>query len=56
MSMQGIKLIRVDRFIYLGSTVTDDGNLGEEVTHKVELGWKNWRMMSWVLCDRRIKV
>ena len=27
-----------------------------EVTHRVQSGWKNWKRVSGVLCDRRMKV
>ena len=39
---------------YLGSTITVDGSEEREVTRKIQAGWKNWREVSGVLCDRRI--
>ena len=27
--------------------------LDAEVTHRVQCGWKNWKRMSGVLCDRK---
>ena len=54
--MDGERLNRVGKFKYLGSTVAGDGNLDAEITHRVQAGWRNWRRMSGVLCDRRINV
>ena len=47
---------RVKTFTYLGSTLAEDGELDAEVTHRVQSGWKNWKRVSGVLCDRRMKV
>ena len=37
---------------YLGSTLTDDGELDSEVTHRVQSGRKNWKRV----CDSRMDV
>ena len=47
---------RVKKFTYLGSTLVEDGELYAEVTHVVQSGWKNWKRVSGVLCDRRMNV
>ena len=41
---------------YLGSTMAEDGELEAEVTHRVQSGWKNWKRVSGVLCDRQMNV
>ena len=46
----------VTTFTYLGSTLAEDGELDAEVTHRVQSGWKNWKRVSGVLCDRRMDV
>ena len=43
-------------FIYLGSTLAEDGELDAEVSHSVQIGWKNWKRVSGVLCDRKMNV
>ena len=52
--LQGETLKRVKTFTYLGSTLAEDGELDAEVTHRVQSGWKNWKRVSGVLCDRRM--
>ena len=54
--LQGETLKRVKTFTYLGSTLAEDGELDAEVTHRVQSGWKNWKRVSGVLCDRRMSM
>ena len=54
--LQGETVKRVNTFTYLGSTLVEDGELDTEVTHRVQSGWKNWKRVSGVLCDRRMKI
>ena len=53
---QGDTVKRVNTFTYLGSTLAEDGELDAEVTNRVQSGWKNWKRVSGVLCDRRMNV
>ena len=52
--LQGDNLKRVSTFKYLGSTMAGDGELDAELTLRIQSGWKNWKRVSGVLCDRRI--
>ena len=54
--LQGETVQRVKTFTHLGSTLAEDGELDAEVTHRVQSGWKNWKRLSGVLCDRRMNV
>ena len=54
--MQGEKLKRVDAFKYLGSTVQGNGSLNQEINHRIQAGWNNWKKVSGVLCDKRISI
>ena len=54
--LQGETLKRVKTFTYLGSRLEEDGELDAEVTHRVQSGWKNWKRVSGVLCDRRMNM
>ena len=46
----------VDGLKYFGSTITVDGSKEREVTRRIQAGWKNWREVPGVLCDRRMPV
>ena len=56
--LEGEEVKRVETFKYLGSTLAEDGELDAEVNHRhrVESRWRNWKKVSGVLCDRRMKV
>ena len=45
---------RVPAFKYLGSHVTEDGELDVEVNQRIQSGWQAWRRFSGVLCDKKI--
>ena len=47
-------LERMNTFKYLGATLAENGDLGTEMTHRIQSGWKNWKRISGMLCDRRI--
>lgn len=55
-SLEGERLKRVEKFKYLGSVVTEDGELDVEINHRIQAGWRNWRKVSGVLCDRKINM
>ena len=41
-----------ETFKYLGSTLSEDGELDAEVTHRVQNGWKNGKIMCGESYDR----
>ncbi|XP_070006676.1 uncharacterized protein [Nicotiana sylvestris] len=43
-----------DSFKYLGSVIQEGGEIDEDVTHRIEVGWMKWRLASGVLCDKRV--
>ena len=45
----------VDVFLH-PPTLAEDGELDAEVTQREQSGWKNWKRVSAVLCDRRMNV
>ena len=53
-NLQGDNLERVNTFNYLGTTLTENGDLDAEMTHRIQSGWTNWKRVSGILCDRRI--
>ena len=44
----------MNTFKYLGATLVENGDLDTEMTHRIQSGWKNWKRISSILCDRRI--
>ena len=44
----------MNTFTYLGATLAENGALDTEMTHRIQSGWKNWKRISGILCDRRI--
>ena len=45
---------RVSTFKYLGSVLSESGNMDAEVSHRIQCAWMNWRKSSGILCDKRI--
>ncbi|XP_070024980.1 uncharacterized protein [Nicotiana sylvestris] len=41
-------------FNYLGSVIQGDGEIDEDVTHRIGVGWIKWRLASRVLCDKKV--
>ena len=53
--MQSAQLPQVSEFKYLGSTLQSDGYMSTEINKRAQCGWNNWRNMSGVLCDKRVR-
>ena len=34
--------------------MSENGELDAEMTHRIQSGWRNWKRVSGILCDRRI--
>ncbi|XP_070046635.1 uncharacterized protein [Nicotiana tomentosiformis] len=43
-----------DSFKYLGYIIQGNGEIGEDVTHRIEAGWMRWRLASGILCDKNV--
>ena len=52
--MEDTKVPRVKEFKYLGSTVQESGGFKREVKKRVQTGWKKWRKVLGVICNRRL--
>ena len=55
-NLQGDNLERVNIFEYLGATLAENGDLDAEMMHRIQSGLKNWKRVSGILCDRRIRL
>lgn len=42
-----------DSFRYIGSIISNDGEIDEDVEHRIKAGWLKWRLTSRVLCNRQ---
>jgi hypothetical protein len=43
-----------DIFCYLGLILHKNGDIDEDVSHRIKVGWLKWRQASSVLCDPRV--
>jgi hypothetical protein len=53
-SLEGHVVPKKDTFRYLGSMLHRDGDINEDVNHRVKAGWMKWCQASGVLCDKRV--
>ncbi|CAO1939222.1 unnamed protein product [Urochloa humidicola] len=53
-SLDGQVVAKKDTFRYLGSILQKDGDIDEDVRHRISAGWLKWRQASGVLCDKRV--
>ena len=42
--------------LYTTSDIGESGDLDAEMTHRIQSGWKNWKRISGILCDRIISL
>ena len=54
MKMDEETIRKVSAFKYLGTHVSEDGELDCEIIHRIQCGWNSWRKLSGVLSDRKI--
>lgn len=45
---------QVQEFTYLGSTMTTNGGSDCEVSKRIQAGWKSWKRMTGILCEKRV--
>ena len=51
-SLDGQVVVQKDTFRYLGSVLQKDGDIDEDVVHRISAGWLKWRQASGILCDK----
>ncbi|KAI8543266.1 hypothetical protein RHMOL_Rhmol08G0203600 [Rhododendron molle] len=52
--IQDQEIPKSDYFKYLGSIISSDGEIADDVTHRIQVGWLKWRSATGVLCDKRV--
>ncbi|XP_026042711.1 uncharacterized protein LOC113033277 [Astatotilapia calliptera] len=53
-SIDGEDLAKVPHFKYLGSMISNDGDILLDVRARINAAWMKWRQVTGVLCDRRM--
>jgi hypothetical protein len=52
--LDGQVVPKKDTFCYLGSMLQKNGDIDEDVSHRIKAGWLKWHQASGVLCDPRV--
>ena len=47
-AIEGASIPRVERFRYLGSIIQENGEIDEDINHRIKVGWKKWKNASGV--------
>jgi hypothetical protein len=50
--LDGQVIPKKDTFRYLGSMLQKNGDINEDVSHRIKASWLKWCQTSDVLCDR----
>ena len=49
MNFNNQEISKSEHFCYLGSIISKDGELGDDVMHRIKVGWLKWRRASGIL-------
>ncbi|KAK9100843.1 hypothetical protein Scep_024273 [Stephania cephalantha] len=49
-----VEVPKVNHFRYLGSIIQNDGNIENDVTHRIQTGWKKWRNATGAIFYRNV--
>jgi hypothetical protein len=52
--LDGQVVFKKDIFRYLRSMLQKDGDIDDDLSHRIKAGWLKWRQASGVLCDPRV--
>jgi hypothetical protein len=52
--LDGQVVPKKDTFRYLGSMLKKNGDIDEDVSHRIKAAWLKWRQASGILCDPRV--
>ena len=48
------EILQKESFQYLGSMISKNAEIEEDVEHRIKTRWLKWRLVSRVLCDQRM--
>jgi hypothetical protein len=52
--LDGQVVLKKDTFRYMGSMLQKNGDIDEDVSHRMKAAWLKWHQGSGVLCDPRV--
>ncbi|PHT29317.1 hypothetical protein CQW23_31084 [Capsicum baccatum] len=52
--LESQEVCKRDSFKYLGSVIQGNGEIDEDVSHRIGAGWLKWKLASRVLCDKKV--
>jgi hypothetical protein len=52
--LDGQVVPKKDTFHYLGSMLQKNGDIDNDVSHRINAGWLKWHQASSVLCDSKV--
>jgi len=53
-NLDGRMIPKIAKFKYLGSIIQQNGDIDEDISQRIRVGWQNWKSASGVLCDKRV--
>ena len=53
-SLDGRVIPKVAKFKYLRSIIHQNGDIDEDISQRIRVGWQKWKSASGVLCDKRV--
>jgi hypothetical protein len=53
-SLDGQVVAKKETFRYLGLMLQKDGDIDEDVRHRISAGWLKWCQASGILCDKKV--
>jgi len=42
-AIEGESIPKVDKFRYLGSIIQENGDIDEDINHRIRVGWQKWK-------------
>ncbi|KAM3395257.1 hypothetical protein P3S68_004262 [Capsicum galapagoense] len=52
--LESQEVCKKDSFKYLGSVIQSNGEIDEDVSHRIGAGWMKWKLAWGVLCDKKV--
>ncbi|KAF3647161.1 putative peptide/nitrate transporter-like [Capsicum annuum] len=52
--LEAQEVCKRENFKYLGSVIQSNGEIDEDVSHRIGAGWLKWKLASGVLCDKKV--